>query len=285
MLGFTSKFVYLSFPMSFRIIASSLFMVLFCFCSSEYSDILQGDDTGKKYKKAKELYQEGDYERANRLFDQVYYIYRGTDKAEGLDYLRAKSYYELGLRLVAAEYFSNFTKDYPNNSKICEALFLTLQCYYQYSEIPQRDQTYTLATISAVQNFVDRCPKSDSVSLASDVAGSLRKKLEKKAYGRAYFYYDNRQYKAAIVAFENYLDDYPESSYAEEVAFFKFKSKYEYAQGSIIAKQRERLIEAGTSYREYLKVLLSRNFPNTHEDLAKELYYNLEQKLKTIQDG
>ena len=236
----------------------------------------------KNIKKQKELYREGDYERANKLFDQAYYMYRGTDKAERLDFMRAQSYYRFGLRLVAAEYFNNFAKDYPNSSNTCESLFLVISCYQEYSEIPQRDQTYTLAAIAAIQNFVDRCSQSDSIPLANDIAISLRKKLAVKAYSRARFYYDNKQHKAAIVAFGNYLNDYPESPYAEEASFFRFKSSYEYAEGSIIAKQKHRLVEARTSYREYLKVLSSRDFPNSHEGLASELYHNLEQKLKSF---
>lgn len=257
-------------------------------CASEYTKVLNGNDSQKKYKKAKELYVEGDYEKANPLFDQLYYVYRGTDKAESLDYIRAQSYYNLGLGLVAAEYFKNYAKDYPNSDKVCEALFLVLSSYYDYSESSQRDQTYTLASISAIQNFVDRCPTSDTVSKVNRMASMLRGKLAKKAYDRAFLYYENRQYRSAVHALGNYINDYPESSNVAIAAFFRLKSGYEYALGSVVEKQKKRFIEAGTAYREYVRVsstTVSGRGISDHDKMsvASEIYGDIVQKLNTLE--
>ncbi len=41
-------------------------------------------------------------------------------------------------------------------------------------------------------------------------------------------------------AFENLLDDYPDTDFREEILYYTVKAYYEYAENSIYSKQRER---------------------------------------------
>jgi outer membrane protein assembly factor BamD len=62
-----------------------------------------------------------------------------------------------------------------------------------------------------------------------------------------------KQYKAAIVALQNSLKEYPESVYRQEMMYLKLNSLYLYAQNSVPSKQKERYQTALDDYYSFIE--------------------------------
>ena len=63
---------------------------------SEYQKVLKSEDIATKFKMGEELYNEGKFAKANRLFAQIVPNYRGKPQAEKLMYLYSNSFYQMG---------------------------------------------------------------------------------------------------------------------------------------------------------------------------------------------
>ena len=68
----------------------------------------------------------------------------------------------------------------------------------------------------------------------------MQVKLETKAYNTAKLYHKLRRYKSALVAFENFREDYPDSDFNEEISYLNIETSFDLAEASIRSKQEER---------------------------------------------
>ncbi|OYT17184.1 MAG: hypothetical protein B7C24_03990 [Bacteroidetes bacterium 4572_77] len=80
----------------------------------------------------------------------------------------------------------------------------------------------------------------------------MENKLEEKEYNIAKQYYKMEDYNASITAFKNYLKNYPDSDFREDVMFYILKSYYDYALLSFSAKQEERFTKSVSYYVDFV---------------------------------
>ncbi len=221
--------------------------MIFISCS-KYQRVLKGTDMEKKYAYAEKYFQKKDYYRALQLLEELISVYKGTTKGEQTYYYYTYSNYYTGDYAMAAYHFNNFVQTYPNSKYAEEMQFMHAYCYYLDSPIPSLDQTNTLDAIEKFQLFINKYPKSTRVEESNRLIDELRYKIETKAFINAKLYYKTENYKAAIVAFENVLKDFPSTTYREEALFLALKSSYIYAQKSVENKQAERYKLAQENY-------------------------------------
>ncbi len=236
---------------------------------SEYQKLLKSSDHEKKYEKAIEFYEEGDYYRALQLFDQIIPVYRAQDKSEKLFYYYAYCYYHQEDYLLASYYFKRFAKSFPNSKLAEESWFLSAYCKYKESPIYTLDQSNTKDAIQELQAFINRFPESSRVEKANELIDNLRAKLEQKAYEKGKLYHKMEDYEAAVVTFETLLEDFPGSKYKEESLFYILKSRYLYAKNSIRKKQMERYQSAIEAYDKLIAL-----YPNSKYAKDAKKYYN-----------
>lgn len=241
-----------------------LLMLISC---GEYQKVLKSEDVGLKYSTAEKLYDEAKeedskskYRKALRLFEQIVPQYRGKPQGEKVTFLFADTYYQLGDDYLAGYQFERFTQAYPNSEKIEEAAFKSAKSYFFLSPRYDLDQTETLKAITELQKYIDSYPDGENLEEANKLATELRVKLEKKSYQIAWEYYNKgeaglpgQNYKAAIVAFTNFLSDYPGSPFREKAFYYRFASAYELAVNSYEFLKKERLTEAQTYYNNYIR--------------------------------
>ena len=87
---------------------------------SEYQKALkaEGDDAiAKKFKMGEDLYNEGKFAKANKLFAQIVPNYRGKPQAEKLMYLYSMSYYKMRDFYISGYQFERFAASYPKSEK------------------------------------------------------------------------------------------------------------------------------------------------------------------------
>lgn len=242
---------------------------------SEYQKALKTTSIAEKYKMGSALYQEGKYNKANRLFIQIVPKYRGKPEAETLMFMYANTFYELKDYYTANYQFERFVSAYPQSEKVAEAAFLGAKSYYFLSPVYSKEQKETIEAIQKLQSFINTYPSSEYVTEANALVQELDFKLEKKAYMIAKQYNKvgpfTRDYQAAIKSFDNFLLNYPGSKLREEALFYRFDSAYKLAVNSVEYKMEERLTDAKAYYDQLLKSYPETEFKEDGDKMIEEI--------------
>ncbi len=229
---------------------------------SQYQKVLKNEDIAAKFKMGEDLYNEGKYAKANKLFAQIVPNYRGKPQAEKLMYLYSNSFYKMKEYYTAGYQFERFASSYPKSEKLEEASFLSARSYYMLSPVYSKDQKETKEAIEKLQNFINQFPESEYLPEANKLVKELDYKLEKKAFEIAKQYNTISDYPASVRSFNNFMFDFPGSSFREEALFYRFDSAYKLAINSVEYKntptgvvpiKKERLKEAKEFYDAFKK--------------------------------
>ncbi|SCX88717.1 outer membrane protein assembly factor BamD [Flavobacterium caeni] len=230
-----------------------LFLAVAVSACSPYQTAIKSEDAGVKFNEAVRQYEKGKYTKAIRLFEQIAPAYRGKPQAEKMFYLFAMSYYNTEQYYLAGYQFDSFTSSYPKSEKAEEAAYLGAKSYSMLSPVYSLDQNDTVKAISKLQNFIDAYPNSQYFAEANAALKVLTDKLEKKAFEVAKQYNTVADYKAALVALDNFIADFPGTIYKEEALYYKFDSAYQLAINSVPSKMEERLNNAKIAHANLIK--------------------------------
>tara|TARA_B000000532_G_C18783163_1_gene369185 strand:- start:82 stop:894 length:813 start_codon:yes stop_codon:yes gene_type:complete len=254
-----------------------LLSVLLLSCNT-YQKLLNSKETAPKLKAAQKYYDDGEYRRANRLYEQIIPSYRGKPQAQRLIYFFANSHYQIGNYYLAAYQFESFVKSFPKSEKLDEANFMIAKCYYMLSPIYSLDQENTNEAMEKLQIFIDNYPNSIYLAEANNYIRELQVKLEKKDFEISKQYYTIRDYKAAISSLDNFVSNFPGTPFRENALYYKFLSQFEIAINSVPNKKLERLEGAKETYDAIL-----RYYPETLfiEDISKKLE-EIQKEIMTI---
>lgn len=258
-----------------KFLAVLLIAVVLCSCS-EYQRAIKSEDPGKKFEVAVKQYDKGKYNKAIRLFEQIAPAYRGKPQAEKMFYLYAQSYYKTEQYYLAGYQFESFASSYPKSEKIEEASFLGAKSYSMLSPVYSLDQTDTNKAIGKLQNFIDSYPNSPYFAEANTTLKKLTDKLEKKSFEIAKQYNTISDYKSALVALDNFIADYPGTSFKEEALYYKFDSAYKLAVNSVPSKMEERLNNAKIAHANLIKF----NGETKHKADADEMLAKIDKDLQ-----
>tara|TARA_R110002050_G_scaffold74772_5_gene160223 strand:+ start:35816 stop:36643 length:828 start_codon:yes stop_codon:yes gene_type:complete len=267
----------------------NLFYILITFTvlssCSEYQKALKSEDIATKFKMGEELYKEGKFAKANKLFALIVPNYRGKPQAEKLMYLYSNSFYQMKDYYVAGYQFERFASSYPKSEKLEEASFISAKSYYMLSPVYSKDQKETKDAIEKLQAFINLFPESQYIEEANKLVKELDFKLEKKAFEIAKQYNRISDYPASVKSFNNFSFDFPGSSLREEALFYKFDSAYKLAINSrenkmtpngIVPLKKNRLDEAKEYYEAFKKAYVN----SKHIQEVDEMGMTLEEELK-----
>lgn len=251
-------------------------------CKSKYEKLRASNDTRKKYQEAIKYYEKKNYNKALPLFDDLVQKYRGTAEAEDLTYYFAYTHYKLRDYTTARYHFKTFADTYASSQKAEECRFMAAYCFYLESPTFSLDQENTLKAMDALQLFINLHPKSERVPEASKLITNLREKLEMKSYANAKLFLDIGDYKSAVIAFRNSERDFPDTKYAEEMAFLTLKAQALYAGASLEIKQEERYGDAIQLYTEFAEAYPSSKFLKEAEQIKKDSEKSIVEVKKLI---
>ena len=115
----------------------------------------------------------------------------------------------------------------------------------------------------AFQVFINTYPNSSRIDEANKHYKELRFKLEQKQFEIGKTYYktavtDFRNYKAAIVTFDNLISEYLGTSLKEDALYYRFKAYHDLVLVSTIRKKEQRIEDAIAAHEK-----LVRNFPDS----------------------
>jgi outer membrane protein assembly factor BamD len=245
-------------------LCSLILVVLLVAGCQGYEKVLKGNDFKLKYHEAMRYYKKEDYVRSATLFDQVAPVLRGTEQADTVYFYQALSYFKQEDYILGGHYFRIFAATYGGSPFVEEAEFMNAYCSYLMSPRPELDQSNTIDAIQSFQLFLIKYKNSSRADECKKYLLELREKLVEKSYLSAKLYFNLEDYKAAIVALNNSLIQYPDSKFREEILYLMVKSCYQFAYNSIPSKQKERYQNAIDEYYSFIT-----EFPNSK--YAKEV--------------
>ena len=259
----------------FYIYILALLLTIATSCS-DFRKLQKSSDWQVKYDAAIEYYQEKDYYRAIVLLEEVLPIIRGTKTAEDAQYYYAYAHYYDRKYILSAHYFKNFYDTYTRSKYAIESLFMHAYSLYLQSPVPSLDQGSTLEAIEAMQLFINKYPYSEYKDRAEQILDEMQQKLELKAYESALLYYKLTRYDAAIIAFNNFQKDYPDSRLNESISYWKVAAQFELAQESISTKQKERYYTTIEYYQSFID-----KYPESkYVDEAEDIYETCMSKIQ-----
>lgn len=248
---------------------------------SRFNRALKSTDAAYKMQVAQEYYDKESWDRAIPLLEELIMIKRGTAESEKVNYMHAKSFFNMKDYTLAGYYLGNFTRTFPTSQYSEECAFLSAYCYYRNSPTYELDQTDTKTAIDQLQLFMVRYPNTTLKDSCNSLIDQLRSKLEVKAYHAADQYYRMRNYQAASVAFKDFIRVWPNSKYREEAMMLILKADADLAMASIESKRVERLREAIRSYRNFADAYPQSVNIDDAERLHRQLNAALDQATKT----
>lgn len=243
----------------------SLFAIAFLLlsCNKQYDLAMKSADKDFIMKVANEKYEKKKWTDALALYERLTNLVAGTDDAPEVVYKSAyANYYDKNYKL-AAHQFKNFSVTFTNDPRKEEAAYMSALCYYEGSMDYYLDQSNTTSALNELQEFLNNYPNSEKAKNINDLIDELNYKLEFKAYENARQYFKMADYKAATIAFENVLNDFPATKLKSKIYGYILKSKSELAINSIYDLKKERLESAIAFTRQ-----VEREYPNS--DLSKE---------------
>lgn len=245
------------------------FLIFSLASCSKFRKIEKSEDWRVKYDAALNYYENKDYYRAGALFEQILPIVRGLPEGEKVQFYFAYTQYQEKFYLLAAHHFKVFYQTYARSEFAQEAQFMHAYSLYANSPAYNLDQTSSIEAVIAMQNFLNKYPNSKFRDDATKVIDEIQEKLERKGYENAKQYYKLERHKAAVVAFETFKNDFPDSEFNEEIAFLKFMAQYDLANKSILSKQLERYRQANEYYLEFID-----QYPDSEYIREAEKKYN-----------
>ncbi|MBO9585188.1 MAG: outer membrane protein assembly factor BamD [Flavobacterium sp.] len=257
-----------------------LIVVTLFYSCGEYQKALKNEDVAAKFEMATKMYDAGKYTKAIRLFEQLATSYRGKPQAEKLFYMFSQSYYKTKQYYLAGYQFEAFVSGYPRSEKVQEAAFLGAYSYSKLSPVYSLDQADTVKALEKLQTFIDNYPNSEYIPQANEAVQKLNAKLEKKAYENAKGYNTISDYKSALIAFDNFIADFPGTPLKEDALFYKYDSAYKLAINSIPSKMEERLHVAQTAYANLIKFKSDTKYKKQADEMNARVETDLQKFTK-----
>lgn len=244
--------------MKIKILSITVLFLLALTACSGYNKVVKGDNYERKFTLADELYNKKQYMRCVTLYEQIYQRVPKTGEGELAYYRIGKSYYAEEDYSMAGYYFSSFYSRFPFSTKAEEALFLSAMCSVHNSPEATLDQNDTDLAINDLQQFINKYPNSILVDSCNHEMDKMRFKLETKEYKSVLQYSKTENYKAAITTGLTFLDDFPKSTFREEIHYVLVKNSYLLTKNSIEEKKKQRIEETIERYRNFVA-----EFPST----------------------
>lgn len=264
--------------MRINIYLYGLLIIAMTSACSKFNKLQKTADIQKKYDGATAYFEKQDYYRAGILLEELIPLLRGREESEIAQFRYAYCHYRQRQLALSAYYFKSFYETFPRSEKVEEAAFMYAASLYEDTPTFNLDQTNSYEAIDALQSFILRFPQSERIEKCNVMIDVLQQKLEKKDYENAKLYLKLSDYKAAIIAFDNFRRDFPDSQYNEEIAFRKVEAQFLLAKVSTDTKKEERYKELLVLHQRFVD-----SYPSSSYVKESENYYDMAlQYIKAI---
>ena len=232
---------------------------------SPFNKLLKLNDSEQMYRAAIKYYHDGDFQHALQLFEELAPRYASTMRSDTIMYYTGCCFYKQGDFHTSGRIFDEYRSTYGRSPLLEDVEYMHAMGYYFSSPQPSRDQTTTLQAIRAIGEYMERYPSSPKMGICEMRLEELKGKLYDKSFINARTYYKTGRYKAAIIAFENALAEFPDTPHREEILFLTLDASYRLADNSLASLQVDRFLDTMDAYYNFIS-----EFPESKHAKAAE---------------
>lgn len=205
-----------NFSVTIILILASFFLIN---CSSKNENLIKPKKTiplELLYKEAYKNFEQGKYQDAVELFQEVEKNYGYTEWAAKALLLKSYIYYNSSRYVEALENLKNFKKLYSGNSELAYVEYLIAICLFEQINISARDQTNTRLSFQQFNKVIKNYPNTpyaEDLKLKLDL---INDQLAGKEMYVARYYQKREKWLAALKRLTNILEKYQTTIYIEE---------------------------------------------------------------------
>jgi outer membrane protein assembly factor BamD len=271
---------YMKYSTAFLLFFLSLSTWILTGCNTKYNKVMKSKDVEYKLRMADQYYDQKRYRIAQTLYEELYPVYKGTDKFEELYYKDAYCFYYMKNYRDAENFFKGFLEVFPNSTKGEEVDFMRAYCFYKQIPKIDLDQTNAIKTMGMMQTFINTHPGSTRNAEATAIIDECRMRLEEKELRGADQYFKVGQFRAAAISYTNLLNNFPESNQGDKYMLKAVLAYFKFAGMSVPEKQIER-------YEQVIKTVEEFEDRYPESNLLKEAKFyanNSSENIKKIKD-
>jgi len=197
---------------NFAILFMSLVLIVGC-AGNNPAEKLSFEE---RYKRGQEFLENKKYYNAQQEFQIIVLSGSHTEWGDDAQFYLAESYFKNKEYILAISEYERLTRKmkfspFVENSRwrICEAYVAESPNYYH-------DQSNTEKALQKLQEFIEEYPESEFRDNANATVKKLRNKLAEKIDETALLYIKLHAYDSAIVAYEDLLDQYYDTDFADD---------------------------------------------------------------------
>lgn len=181
----------------------------------------QGSGIQAQLTYAKAVFDRKDYYKAKNLFTILRLNNPTGEIFEIAQFYLAECHYGLKEYIEAIAEYEKLIKSMPQSAFVDDAYYKIGMCYFKLSPGYALDQEYTRKAMAQFQGFIEEFPQSELRSEAEKRFKECREKLAKKEFKTGELYYKMGYYKAALLCFNQLLEEYHDTDYADDGLFWK----------------------------------------------------------------
>lgn len=254
-----------------KFFAAVLLSILLLSCHG-ISKVLKNKDPQYKLRMAEQYYANKKYSYAQQLYEDVMPYFKTGPEFEDIYYKYAYTAYYQRDYINAENLFKTYLEVFPNSTRSEEIDYMRAYAFYKQSPKAELDQSNTIKAMGMMQTFINTHPGSARIKEATELIDICRAKLEIKDNKAAQLYYDMGQYRAAAVAFNTLLNDYPETAKGDTYKMMAIKAFYKFTELSVEEKKAERFEKVIDECNEFID-----RFPQSPFSKEIEKYLALAQ--------
>jgi len=223
-----------------RLILFSVVLVISA-CGGNKARLNMG--TEERFAYAMKLFTGKNYFDARTQFRIIILNAPGNTIVDQAQFYLAECHFEMDEFILAKSEYERLLKLYPRSAFLDDAQYKLALCYDRLSPKSDLDQKYTRSAIEEFQRFLEDYPASEYAEEVEKKLFAARAKLAKKEFDTGNLYRKMTLYEAALFSFDDVLNHFYDSRYAEPALFYK---------GECLFKI-DRLDEAKTAFETLLE--------------------------------
>ncbi|HLX13262.1 MAG TPA: outer membrane protein assembly factor BamD [Bacteroidota bacterium] len=213
------------FILSFSFITVIAFSVLSLqSCGGGSEEAVQNLSAQERYAQGVKKFNDGDYMEAINDFKIIKLQFPGTNVGDSAEYDLAQCYFKREEFLSSSAEFETLRRNYPTSILDTIALYDVALCYYRLAPKAALDQKYSLLAIDQFQGFIEYYPTNPLAKDAAAKITELNDRLALKDLTTAELYMRLEYYRAATHYYDNVIEKYHDTQYAEPAQVGKIHS-------------------------------------------------------------
>ena len=177
------------------------------------------------YQQAVEYYKDGSYKKSVEIFQRLKEEYPLSQLAILAEMGIADSYFSDKAYFEAELAYREFVNLHPTNENLPYVMYQIGMCHFNQMDTLDRDQSETFKALKEFERLTARFPSSKFSFLAEKMIRECKRILGEKDFYIGEFYFNLKQYRAALRRFEKIARDYANVGLDYKVSYYIIESK------------------------------------------------------------